>query len=101
MKKNILIAFSFLIATFSFAQKKEIKAAEKALKNNNYAEAKAALNQVKSMISSMDDKLKSKYYLLNAKALFAGGSANSSDMSTAIESLKMADNSADADAALH
>lgn len=92
MKKNILIAFSFLIATVSLAQKKELKAAEKALKNSNYAEAKSALSQVKSMLSSMDDKLKSKYYLLNAKALYAGGSANSSEMSTAIENLKMVGN---------
>jgi tetratricopeptide (TPR) repeat protein len=89
MKKNVLIAFSFLIATISFAQKKELKAAEKALRDNNYAEAKAALAQVQPLLSSMDNKLKSQYHLLNAQALYAGGSASQAEMSTAIENLKM------------
>ena len=46
MKKQIIIAFTLLLSTFLFAQKKELKAVEKALKNNNYSEAKSLLSQI-------------------------------------------------------
>ncbi|MCB0437655.1 MAG: hypothetical protein KDD20_02850, partial [Mangrovimonas sp.] len=63
MKKQILVAIACLVVAFAFAQKKGLKAAEKAIKSNNYAEAKAALGQAEGMLSSMDDKLSSKYHL--------------------------------------
>lgn len=88
MKKQILIAIACLVAAFAFAQKKELKAAEKAIKSNNFAEAKAALGQVEGMMSSLDDKSKSHYHLLNAQALYANGTGNMDDVSKAIEELK-------------
>jgi len=87
MKKQILVAFAILISTFSFAQKKELRTAEKAIKDNNFAEAKAALGSVSSMLSSLDTKLKDEYYYLNAKALFANGAGNNTDINKALESL--------------
>ncbi len=87
MKKLIAITCMLLIATVSFAQKKELKGAEKAIKNSNFAEAKALLSQVESTISSADDKLKGKYYFLLGKALYAEGSGSDEDMGKAIESL--------------
>ncbi|MEJ2112447.1 MAG: tetratricopeptide repeat protein, partial [Flavobacteriaceae bacterium] len=87
MKKQFLVAFAILISMISFAQKKELRAAEKAIKDNNFAEAKAALGSVSSMLSSLDTKLKDDYYYLNAKALFANGAGNNDDINTALESL--------------
>lgn len=87
MKKQIIIALTLSISAFSFAQKKELKAVEKAIKGNNYAEAKSALKQAESLMSAMDDKTKAQYYYLNAQALYAGGAGSISDIDTAIESL--------------
>lgn len=87
MKKPVLIAMAILVSAFTFAQKKELKTAEKAIKNNNYAEAKAALSQAQSMMSAMDDKQKAQYHLLNAEALYAQGTANDADVSAAIDNL--------------
>ncbi|MFH4965647.1 tetratricopeptide repeat protein [Gaetbulibacter sp. M235] len=87
MKNQVIIAFAFLISTFSFAQKKELKAVEKAIKSNNYSEAKAGLTQVESMLSGLDAKTKSQYYLLNAQALYANGAGSNVDIDKALESL--------------
>lgn len=87
MKKQIIIALAFSISAFSFAQKKELKAAEKAIKNANFSEAKQALKQVEPMLSSLDDKLKSQYYYLIAQSLFANGNGSNQEIDKAIESL--------------
>jgi len=87
MKKQIIIAVAISLSAFSFAQKKELKDADKAIKGNNYAEAKTALKQVESLMSSMDDKLKSQYYYLNAQALYAGGAGSITDIDAALEDL--------------
>src|SRR5690606_27048947 len=87
MKKQIIIALSISISAFSFAQKKELRAVEKAIKGNNYAEAKSALKQAESLMSAMDDKTKAQYYYLNAQALYAGGAGSMTDIDAAIESL--------------
>jgi len=75
------------MGTFSFAQKKELKTAEKAIKNSNFAEAKSALTTVSPMLSSLDSKSKDKYYYLNAQALYANGAGSSEDIDSALESL--------------
>lgn len=85
MKKQIIIALSLAISSFSFAQKKELKAVEKAIKSGNYAEAKAAITQAESLLSAMDDKLKDKFYFLKGKALYANGAGSMADYDKAIE----------------
>ncbi|WP_372754544.1 tetratricopeptide repeat protein [Mariniflexile sp.] len=87
MKKQITIALAVSISAFSFAQKKELKEAEKAIKGNNYAEAKTALKQAESQLSEMDEKQKAQYYYLNAEALYANGAASMKDIDSALESL--------------
>lgn len=87
MKKQIVVALALFIGAFSFAQKKELKAVEKAIKNNNFAEAKSVLGQVESLIASADAKTKDKYYFLLGKALYANGAGSSDDFKNAIESL--------------
>lgn len=87
MKKTIIIALALSISAFSFAQKKELKTVEKAIKSENYAEAKSALTQAESLMSVMDDDLKDKYYYLKAQALYAGGKGSDADMDTALDNL--------------
>jgi tetratricopeptide (TPR) repeat protein len=87
MKNQVIIALAFLISTVTFAQKKELKAVQKAIKSNNFSEAKAALGQVEPMLTSMDEKTKSQYYFLNAQALYANGAGTNADLDKAVESL--------------
>ena len=87
MKNRVIIALAFLISTLTFAQKKELKAVEKAIKSNNYAEAKTGLSQVESMLSGLDSKTKSQYYFLKAQSFYANGAGSNTDIDTALESL--------------
>ena len=86
MKKQIIIALAFFVGIFSFAQKKELKEAEKAIKDKNYAEAKTALSLVEPMLASLDEKSKNKYYYLRGVALFADGKGNNEDIDESLKS---------------
>ena len=88
MRKYVVLAVALMIGTFSFAQKKELKIAQKAIKNSNYSEAKIALSSAEALMSSMDEKSKSLYYLLKGKALYADGTGNDNDIKMAFESLE-------------
>lgn len=87
MKKQIIIALTFSICAFSFAQKKELKTAEKAIKGNNFAEAKSALKDAEALMSSMDDKLKAQFHYLTAEALYSNGAGTINDIDSALENL--------------
>ncbi len=91
MKKQLIIALAFSISAFSFAQKKELKTLEKAIKNNNFPEAKAAVPQAESLLSAMDEKTKAKFYYLKGQALYANGKGSDADIQTALESLSKAE----------
>jgi len=91
MKKQFIIALAISISAFSFAQKKELKAVEKAIKNNNFAEAKAALAVVEPMLASLDEKLMSKYNYLKGVTLYANGNGTNADLDTAIDYLDKAE----------
>lgn len=88
MKKQIVVALAFLITTLSFAQKDELKAAEKAIKSGNFADAKTAINSAESLINSADNKTKAKFYFLKGQALYANGTGSIEDQEKAIESFK-------------
>jgi len=89
MKKQIIVALAILVSTLSFAQKDEIKAAEKAIKSGNFADAKSAISSAEGLIGSTDDKTKAKFYLLKGQALYANGTGSGQDIDAAIESLNM------------
>jgi tetratricopeptide (TPR) repeat protein len=91
MKKQLILALAISIGALSFAQKKELKSAEKAIKAGKYSEAKTALEQAKPLMSSMDAKLKNKYYYLNAQALYSNGKAGLKNIDAALESLASID----------
>ncbi len=87
MKNQVIIALAFLISTFSFGQKKELRAVAKSIKSNNYAEAKASLSQLESMLPTMEDKYKSEYYYLKGQAFYANGAGSNKDIDIALESI--------------
>jgi len=89
MKKQVVLGLALMIGSFSFAQKKELKAAEKAIKSSNYADAKAAISSAEALMSSMDDKTKAKFYFLKGKALYANGVGSDSEITDALNSFKM------------
>ena len=90
MKKQVIIALALFVSVFTFAQKKEVRALEKAIKNDNYAEAKTLATQLEAQVSAMDDKLKTSYYLSAAKAFYANGTASNSDLDKAVENVSKA-----------
>lgn len=90
MKKLIVVAFALLVSTMSFSQKNELKAAEKAIKSGNFADAKSAINSAESLIGAADDKMKAKFYFLKGKAFYAMGNASNEDIDQAIESFEKA-----------
>ncbi|MGB5420433.1 tetratricopeptide repeat protein [Algibacter sp.] len=90
MKKQLIIALAFSISAFSFAQKKELKTAEKAIKSNNFAEAKTAINQAEGLLSAMDEKTKSKFHYLKGQTLYANGKGAIGDIDAALENLDLA-----------
>ncbi len=70
MKSNYLIlASAVLISVSAFAQKDQIKAAEKALKGGNAAEAKTILMQAESVMANATDAEKAQYYFVKANTL--------------------------------
>jgi len=90
MKKLIVVALALLVSTLSFAQKSELKDAEKAIKSGNFADAKSAIKSAEALIGSADDKLKAKFYFLKGQALYANGAGSSVDIDEAIASFDMA-----------
>lgn len=88
MKKLITLICALVIGTMSLAQKNEIKAIEKALKSNNFAEAKASVTAAESLLSNMDDKTKDKFYFLKAKSLFSNGAIANTDVDAALEAVE-------------
>ncbi len=67
--KYVILASALLISVSNFAQKDQIKAAEKALKNGNAAEAVATLKQAESTIGAATDAEKAQYYFVKGNAL--------------------------------
>lgn len=89
MKKQLVLGLALMVGLFTFAQKKELKAAEKAIKSNNYADAKSEVKNAEAFLSVMDDKTRAKYYFLNGQALYANGTGSDTDIREALNSFKM------------
>ncbi len=86
MKKLTTIVCALILSSWSFAQKSEVKAIEKAVKNVNFADAKAAVSSAEALLGSMDDKTKAKFYFFKAQALYANGAGSDADIDEAIKS---------------
>ena len=86
MKKYVVLLIAITISAFSFAQKTELKGAEKALKSNNFASAKTFIKSAEAMESSMDLKTLAKFYFLKGQAYYANGTGTNDDVKVALES---------------
>ena len=67
--KFAILASAFLISVASFAQKDQIKAAEKALKGGNSLEAVSILQGAESLIPNATDAEKAQYFFVKGNAL--------------------------------
>ena len=85
MKKQVLTIALGVFTVASFAQKNELKAAEKALKKQDYNSAVASINSAESLIANADAKSKSKFYFLKAQAF--GGKKDYESAANAYASL--------------
>ena len=66
--KYVILASALLISVIAFAQKNELKAAEKALKTGNPQEAITILKGVESLIANASETEKAQYYFDNGNA---------------------------------
>ena len=69
MRKQVVALFLGLMTMVSFAQKKELKTAEKALKTQDYAAASIAIDAAKALNADADSKLSTKFYFLKGQVL--------------------------------
>ena len=76
MNKYFVFVLALTLGFSAIAQKKELKTAAKELKKNNLEAAVTALDAAEALMSQMDDKSKSQYYLLRSKSLFNNGEAS-------------------------
>lgn len=66
--KYVILASALLISVIAFAQKDQIKAAEKALKAGNSAEAVSILQGAESLVSNAEAAEKAHFYFVNGNA---------------------------------
>ncbi len=71
MKTKIFILAAMSFTMVGLAQKKEIKAAEKALKGGDAMAAKTSLEGASGMLSAADDKTKAQYYFVRGNVYSA------------------------------
>ena len=83
MKKQVLAVALLGLTTFTFAQKAEVKALEKAVKSEKFAQTPSLISAAEKLITNADAKTKAKFYYLKAKALL--NSKNYKEMVTALE----------------
>ena len=90
MRKQILTVGLFICTAVVFGQKKEIKAASKAVNAGNFTEAKAILDGIESEIGDVSKKIQADFYFNKGLALYAGGNAEGDNLSTAVSALTKA-----------
>ena len=73
MKTRIITIALLAFGVTLFAQKKEIKKAEKENESGNYTAALTLLNSVEANLAEEDDDLKTKFYVAKGNALFGDG----------------------------
>jgi len=72
MKKQVLAVAFLGLTAITFAQKAEVKALEKAVKSEKFAQTAGLINAAEKLINNADAKTKAKFYYLKTKALLNG-----------------------------
>ncbi len=73
MKRKVLLLAVFMMSIGVFAQKKEIKAAKKAIKKSDFVTAINELKKVEGTIGEAKEKYQDKYYYYKALAVYRNG----------------------------
>ena len=89
MKTKILMIAALVVTTMTFAQKKEVKALEKAVKSGSFGQAKTLVTAAEGLASVMDAKTKEKFLLLKAQAFLGVDNTNIEDLEKAAEAYTM------------
>ena len=91
MKNQKIIVLIFSLVLFnSFGQKKELKAAEKALKSKNFVIAKENIAAAEKYdLSNTDSKTKAKYHYIKGVAYYADGESSLVDSFIALDNFKI------------
>ncbi|MEI6865072.1 tetratricopeptide repeat protein [Flavicella sp.] len=84
MKNKLSLLIMLALSVSVFAQKKELKEAEKSLKKKEYTAAIEQLKVVEPLLENAKDKLKQKYYYLKAKSIYGDGENRENTKSAAI-----------------
>lgn len=67
--KYVLLATTLFVSASNFAQKDQLKAAQKALKGGNAAEAMTQLQQAESLMSAASDDEKAQFFFVKGNAM--------------------------------
>lgn len=88
-KQIVMFALALAISVSTFSQKSELKAAEKAIKKEDFSAAMSALNSAEGLIANAEAKYQAKYYYLKGMALYANGTQpkNIDDVAVAFNKL--------------
>ncbi len=87
MNKNLLLVLAFICVSTTYAQKKELKFAERNINSEDYSAAKQNIQLAEKLISDMDVKTTVKFHYLNGVANYANGASNIDESFVALESL--------------
>ena len=90
MKKRFLIAGLALATSITFAQKKEIKKAEKAISSHEYNEALSYLNEAESSLGSVDNTVQAQFYAARGAATLGVGKMDSKKILIAAQAYEKA-----------
>jgi tetratricopeptide (TPR) repeat protein len=87
MKKYLTL---FLLVSFTtiYSQKKELRTANKDLEKGNFDKAEISLDAAEVLLSSMDEKQKSEFYLIKSKLLLRGGAAGPEETKLSVSSFE-------------
>ena len=89
MKKFLLGILIFGVFNLGFSQKKELKTADKQIKNGEYSQAITTLESIEDLINLSDDKTKAKFYYLSAMATYQNGEGSYENKILSIDNFNM------------
>lgn len=85
MKTKFLFVIALAFGVSAFAQKKEVKAIQKAIKSGSYGEAKGLVAPAEALVGSMDEKTKQSFLLAKAQAFLGVNNKNAEDLKVAAD----------------
>ncbi len=82
MNKKLLMLLTLMISVSMFAQKKELKAAEKSYKKKDYENTLLLLKSVEPLLEKADDDEKVKYLYVKTRSYYGDGTSDVNDTET-------------------